>query len=79
MRRTREALKWGVECAAKAGLNPSVLTDAGTNNVKETPRAVPNAALKKGIFGAPTLIIGSELICGDAHLEDAMNWAATHD
>jgi 2-hydroxychromene-2-carboxylate isomerase len=38
----------------------------------QTPRAV-----ERGIFGAPSFVVGNELFWGDDRLEDAIDWALT--
>ena len=39
-------------------------------------RATTEVAKQRGIFGAPTFIVGDELFWGDDRLEDALDFAA---
>jgi 2-hydroxychromene-2-carboxylate isomerase len=43
---------------------------------KAALRAQTEAAQQRGIFGAPSFLIGPELFWGDDRLEDAMTWAS---
>lgn len=35
-------------------------------------------AVERGIFGAPSFVIGDELFWGDDRLNEALDWAASH-
>ena len=50
----------------------AVLERATTNETKERLRARSEEAVARGIFGAPTFLIGSELYWGNDRLEDAL-------
>jgi len=48
---------------------------AQTQPIKDTLRAHTDEAGRRGIFGAPTFLVGEELFWGDDRLEDAVAWA----
>lgn len=48
---------------------------AGTDEIKARLRAVGAAAKEKGIFGAPSFVVGDELFWGNDRLERAVDWA----
>ena len=50
----------------------AVLERATTNETKERLRARNEEAVARGIFGAPTFLIGSDLYWGNDRLEDAL-------
>lgn len=45
---------------------------------KERLKAQTDAAIAKGIFGAPSFLVGDELFWGNDRLEAALQWARTH-
>jgi 2-hydroxychromene-2-carboxylate isomerase len=47
---------------------------AETLDNKNALRAQTEEAQQRGIFGAPSFLIGSELFWGDDRLEDALTW-----
>ena len=49
-----------------------VLTQAASADTKERLRRRSDEAFERGIFGAPTFLIGSELYWGNDRLEDAL-------
>ena len=48
---------------------------AQTQPIKDALRAYTDEASRRGIFGAPTFMVGDELFWGDDRLEDAVAWA----
>jgi 2-hydroxychromene-2-carboxylate isomerase len=64
-------------CLAVAGGDPAVLfAQAQLPAAKERLRASTEEAISLGIFGAPSLVVGSELFWGHDRIEDALRWAA---
>jgi 2-hydroxychromene-2-carboxylate isomerase len=56
-----------------------VLAAAGAKPVKARLRAATEAAMRLGIFGAPSLVTeNGELFWGDDRLEQALAWAVAH-
>lgn len=53
----------------------ATLARAQTQPIKDTLRAHTDEASRRGIFGAPTFMVGDELFWGDDRLEDAVSWA----
>jgi len=49
-----------------------VLERATSNDTKERLRQRSDEAVARGIFGAPTFLIGNELYWGNDRLEDAL-------
>jgi 2-hydroxychromene-2-carboxylate isomerase len=61
-----------LEAATRSGLEPAALERAiGSDEVKQQLRAVTDAALRAGVFGVPSIVIGEELYWGDDTLERA--------
>jgi len=56
---------------------PELLAAAQTDEHKLRLRAQTQAALQRGIFGAPTFFIGAEMFWGNDRLEDALQLAAS--
>jgi 2-hydroxychromene-2-carboxylate isomerase len=54
----------------------AVLAQATSTQTKERLRQRSEEALARGIFGAPTFLIGSELYWGNDRLEDALAYCA---
>jgi 2-hydroxychromene-2-carboxylate isomerase len=54
----------------------AVLERATANETKERLRRRSEEAVARGIFGAPTFLIGSELYWGNDRLEDALAYCA---
>jgi 2-hydroxychromene-2-carboxylate isomerase len=54
---------------------PATVARAQTQPIKDTLRAHTEEAARRGIFGAPTFLVGAELFWGDDRLEDAVAWA----
>ncbi|MFN3743327.1 MAG: 2-hydroxychromene-2-carboxylate isomerase [Hyphomicrobiaceae bacterium] len=63
---------------AELGRDPArIMARAGSDEVKCALRSRTQAAVEKGIFGAPTFITGDgELFWGDDRLEAALAWAS---
>ncbi len=53
----------------------AALAEAGTQAVKDRLRAQTEEASRRGIFGAPSFLIGDELFWGNDRLEAALAWA----
>lgn len=51
------------------------LSRADSPAVKDALRAETERAIALGIFGAPSLVVGSELFWGNDRIEDALEWA----
>ena len=60
---------------AGAPANALALADDRANRTRL--RANVEEARSKGIFGAPSFVVGDELFWGDDRLEDALDWAST--
>ena len=54
----------------------ATLAEATRADNKALLRATTEVAKQRGIFGAPTFIVGDELFWGDDRLEDALDFAA---
>ncbi len=54
----------------------AALAEAGTQAVKDRLRAQTEEASRRGIFGAPSFLIGDELFWGNDRLEAALAWAS---
>jgi 2-hydroxychromene-2-carboxylate isomerase len=59
----------------KLGVNRVALTAANTDANKAALRAQTDEAAARGIFGAPSFMIGDELFWGNDRLADAIAWA----
>ena len=53
----------------------AVLEAAGGDNAKSRLRSNTESAIRLGIFGAPTFIVGDELFWGNDRLEAALEWS----
>ena len=53
-----------------------VQADASSVEIKEAFKKQTARALERGIFGAPSFVVGTELLWGDDRLEDACAFAA---
>lgn len=56
----------------------ALLARAASAEVKAGLRAQTEAAAARGIFGAPSFLIGDELFWGNDRLEEALAWAKQH-
>jgi len=63
-------------CLARAGAPAEALDAAGRDEVKARLRARTDEAAARGLFGAPSFLVGGELFWGNDRLEDALVWAA---
>ena len=67
------------EALGTLGLDAAqVLQLANSPGNKEALKAQTPRAVERGIFGAPSFVVGNELFWGDDRLEDAFDWALTH-
>jgi 2-hydroxychromene-2-carboxylate isomerase len=55
---------------------PALLEAATSAATKERLRARTDEAIARGVFGAPSFFVGSELFWGNDRLEDAIVWAS---
>ena len=63
-------------CLAFAGENPeTLLAEAQSSESKARLRSQTEAAIQRGVFGAPSFLVGRELFWGNDRLEDALCWA----
>lgn len=64
------------ECIADAGADPDeVLGQAQSDASKRKLREQTDEAMRIGLFGAPTIVIGDELFWGNDRLPEALDWA----
>lgn len=54
----------------------AILAAAQTPAAKDKLKANTAEAMERGIFGAPSLVVGQELFWGNDRLEEALDWAA---
>ena len=54
-----------------------VLKRAQSPAAKQRLREQTDEAIRRGIFGAPTFVVGDELFWGNDRLEDALAWSRT--
>jgi 2-hydroxychromene-2-carboxylate isomerase len=54
-----------------------LLEQAQSPGAKQQLRRETDEAIRRGIFGAPTFIVGKELFWGNDRLEDAFAWSRT--
>jgi 2-hydroxychromene-2-carboxylate isomerase len=67
------------QALATLGLDAAqVLELANAPANKEALKAQTPRAIERGIFGAPSFVVGNELFWGDDRLEDAIDWALLH-
>jgi 2-hydroxychromene-2-carboxylate isomerase len=52
---------------------------AQAGEIKDALRASTQEAMERGIFGAPTFLVGEETFWGNDRLEDALSWAVCGD
>ena len=65
-------------CIASAGGDPeAALERAQSPESKLKLRKQTEEAMRLGIFGAPTVVVGDELFWGNDRLEDALGWAVS--
>lgn len=64
---------------AALGLDAAgVLQRANAPQNKDAFKAQTARAIERGIFGAPSFVVGRELFWGDDRLDDAIAWAVRH-
>ncbi len=66
-------------CAAAAGLPQDVLAGSDSPENKHALRATTEEAARRGLFGAPSFLVGDELFWGNDRLEVALNWATRQE
>lgn len=54
-----------------------IMADAVSEANQGQLRAQTQAAMDKGVFGAPTFFVGQEMFWGNDRLDDALTWCAT--
>jgi 2-hydroxychromene-2-carboxylate isomerase len=66
-----------IGCLSEAGADPEpALREATTPGSKQRLRDQTDEAVRKGIFGAPSFVVGDELFWGNDRLEDALDLAS---
>jgi 2-hydroxychromene-2-carboxylate isomerase len=66
------------QCLVQAGQSPEkILTVAQEPEAKQKLIVQTEEAVRLGIFGSPSLIVGNEIFWGNDRLEDAIAWCAT--
>jgi len=64
-------------CLVRVGQNPAeIISAAQLPAAKEQLRAQTQEAARRGIFGAPSVVVGRELFWGNDRLEEALSWSA---
>jgi 2-hydroxychromene-2-carboxylate isomerase len=67
-------------CLESAGQQPEArLASAGSDSNKAALRAQCEEAVRLGLFGAPSFVVGQELFWGNDRLETALAWHAAHE
>jgi len=67
-----------LDCLGSAGESATnIIQEAESAENKLLLRKQTDIARQKGLFGAPSFLVGDELFWGNDRLEDAINWAAT--
>lgn len=65
------------QCLSALGQDAAAILAAGqTSAGKDKLKAQTAEAMERGIFGAPSFVVGDELFWGNDRLEDALAWAA---
>ena len=65
-------------CLQDSGLSGELYDEAQTEDNKLALRKTTQEAAQRGLFGAPSFLVGPELFWGDDRLEQALDWAAEH-
>ena len=61
---------------AEAGQDPArAIAEASSARIAADLQSATDEAMARGIFGAPTFAVGSELFWGNDRMEDAVSWA----
>jgi 2-hydroxychromene-2-carboxylate isomerase len=63
------------EIIAELGRDPALLAEAQSSATKQRLVRQGEAAVARGIFGAPSFVIGGELFWGNDRLDQAVAWA----
>lgn len=63
---------------AAANLPADLLDQAQDATNKHRLRETTEAAMRRGIFGAPSFTVGDEMFWGDDRLDSALAWAKAH-
>jgi 2-hydroxychromene-2-carboxylate isomerase len=63
------------ELACRHGAGSADIGAARSQRIKDALRVQTEIAVTKGIFGAPSFVVGDELFWGDDRLEDAIAFA----
>jgi len=58
---------------------PPIIGQAKSQDSKNKLRLQTQLATDKGIFGAPSFVMGDEIFWGNDRLEDAISWHKKHD
>ncbi len=65
------------QCLSRLGQDAAtILAEAQTPAAKDKLKAQTAEAMERGIFGAPSFVVGKELFWGNDRLEDALAWVA---
>ena len=56
-----------------------VIARANSKEIRERYEAETDVARQLGVFGSPTFVWDSEIFWGDDRLEDAIDWAKSHE
>jgi 2-hydroxychromene-2-carboxylate isomerase len=63
-------------CLERAGQEaPAILDRAARPEAKAALRARTDEAVRRGLFGAPSFLVGDELFWGNDRLDEAVEWA----
>jgi 2-hydroxychromene-2-carboxylate isomerase len=63
------------DCLRRSGADAApVLAQAESDDGKQSLRAATDEAVRRGVFGAPTFLVGDELFWGNDRLETALDW-----
>ena len=66
-----------IQCLTELGLDGQAILAASQMPVaKDQLRARTAEAVERGIFGAPTFVVGDELFWGHDRLDEALQWAS---
>ena len=66
-------------CLSDVGQDPAALLEQALSpEAKALLRARSEEAIRLGIFGAPSFLVGPELFWGHDRLADALSWAVEH-
>ena len=66
-------------CLSALGQDAAAILEAAqTPAAKEQLKSNTSEAMDRGIFGAPSFIVGRELFWGNDRLEEALEWAARY-